>query len=152
MATRVADRVLLDTNVLLAATDRRRREHTRALASLDEWPGIGTVLYSSSQIFREYLSVSTRPIENNGLGLSQQDALVNVRAFRGRLRVLEENSRVFEALLSLLDATPCSGKQVHDANLVATALAHGIEAIVTVNVDDFARFDEHVRVIDLLAT
>ena len=32
------------------------------------------------------------------------------------------------------------GKQVHDANLVATMLAHGIRRLLTFNLADFQRF------------
>ena len=33
-----------------------------------------------------------------------------------------------------------SGKQVHDANIVATMLAHGVGRLLTFNVADFQRF------------
>jgi predicted nucleic acid-binding protein len=149
MTTKVADRIFLDTNILLAATDEGRKEHGLALAALDAWPAAGTTLYTSGQIWREYLSVATRPVHQNGLGLTQADALVNVRALSIRLRFLEENRRVAERLLALLDAAPCSGKQVHDANVVATMLTHGIGTLVTVNASDFARFSAHVTVATL---
>jgi predicted nucleic acid-binding protein len=62
MATTVAERALLDTNVLLAATDEGRDQHARAIETLDEWPAAGTTLYTSGQILREYLAVATRPL------------------------------------------------------------------------------------------
>ncbi len=55
----VADRVVLDTNVLIAATDQGRPEHARALSALIDWPAAGTALYSTGQVLREYLSVAT---------------------------------------------------------------------------------------------
>lgn len=55
MATRVADRAVVDTNVLLAATDADRAAYPRARAVLDEWPAQGTTLYASGQILRDYL-------------------------------------------------------------------------------------------------
>jgi predicted nucleic acid-binding protein len=152
MATKVADRALLDTNVLLAATDEGRSEHAKSLAALERWPALGTALYTSGQVLREYLVVSTRPVDLNGLGLDRRDALLNARTFRGRLRLLEETSKTLDTLFELLGEIDCSGKQIHDANLVATALAHGIEAIVTLNVDDLSRFEARVRVIDLAST
>ena len=149
---RIADRVLLDTNVLLAATDEGRVEHEKAAAALNDWPAAGTALYTSGQVLREYLSVATRPQDRNGLGLSQKDAVANVRALRSRIRLLEENLKVADRLLELLDRALCSGKQVHDANLVATALVHGVGSIVTINVADLARFAEEVSIIDLART
>ena len=71
------------------------------------------------------------------LAKNMRDALANVRAL---LRLLDETVRVTERLLSLLDEVECAGKQVHDANLVATMLAHGIETLATINVSDFRRF------------
>lgn len=54
-----------------------------------------------------------------------------------------------DRLLQLLDAVECSGKQVHDANVVATTLVHGIGTVVTSNTEDFRRFGDHVTVVDL---
>ncbi len=149
MATPVADRAVLDTNVLLAATDEARQEHTQAVAAINVWPASGMVLYTSGQILREYLVVATRPLDRNGLGMARFDAVGNVRALRARLNLLAEDVKVSDRLLQLLDTVECAGKQVHDANVVATMLVHGIDTVVTMNVDDFARFGDHVRVADL---
>ncbi len=146
MTTKVADRVVLDTNVLLAATDAGRVEYSRAREALDEWPARGTALYTTGQILREYLSVATRPEERNGLGLSQADSVANVRALCGRMRLLDENEKVSVRLLALLDDISCTGKQVHDANIVATMLVQGVDTLVTMNVDDFTRFEKLVSV------
>ena len=155
MATRVADlatapdRVMLDANVLLAATDEGRAEHRDALKVLNGWAAGLTDLCTSGQVLREYLSVATRSPEQNGLGLDLRDALGNVRAIRGRTTLLAEDSQVADRLLGLLADVACRGHQVHDANLVATMLVHGIGAVVTMNQADFARFERHVTVIRL---
>lgn len=146
---RVADRVLLDTNVLLAATDEGRSEHARALAALNEWPAAGVALYTSGQVLREYLCVATRDVAQNGLGLAQSDAVANALALRARLRVLEEHVKVVDRLLELLGTIDCRGKHVHDANVVATMLVHGVETIVTANTADFARFEDEARIVGL---
>jgi len=142
-------RVMLDTNVILSATDEGRAEHRQAMLIFSNWAGHGTALYASGQIMREYLAVATRPADKNGLGLEQADALANVRAFRTRTSLLSEDSKVTDCLLSLLDETRCSGKQVHDANVVATMLVHGIGSLITMNLADFARFEHHIKVIPL---
>jgi predicted nucleic acid-binding protein len=155
MATRVADlsivpdRVMLDTNVLLAATDESRAEHRDALMVLNDWASVRTDLCTSGQVLREYLAVATRPAENNGLGLNLTDALGNVRAIRERTTLLAENSKVADRLLGLLADVECTGKQVHDANLVATMLVHGVSAMMTMNLADFARFAGQVSLIRL---
>ena len=40
-----------------------------------------------------------------------------------------------------------SGKQVHDANIVATMLAHGEARLLTFNAADFRRFDSVIEVV-----
>jgi len=155
MATRAADlalppdRVMVDTNVLVAATDERRAEHHDALSILNDWPAGHTTLCVSSQILREYLTVATRPADENGLGLKPPEALGNVRAIRERTTLLVEDAKVTERLLGLLADVECSGKQIHDANVVATMLVHGVGTVVTRNVDDFARFGGYVNVVRL---
>ena len=148
-ATTRPNRVMLDTNVILSATDEGRAEHRQALQIFNDWAGRGTALYASGQIMREYLAVATRPADKNGLGLEQADALANVRAFRTRTSLLSEDSKVTDCLPGLLDETRCAGKQVHDANVVATMLVHGIDSLITMNPADFARFERHIRVIPL---
>ncbi len=151
MVTPVADRAVLDTNILLAATDESREDHEDAIAAINVWPAAGVVLYTSGQILREYLAVATRPVDRNGLGMAQPDAIANVRALRARLKLLGEDVKVSERLLALLDTIECTGKQVHDANVVATMLVHGIDTVVTLNLGDFARFGHQVRVVGLRA-
>jgi predicted nucleic acid-binding protein len=93
--------------------------------------------------------VRTRPVEHNGLGLSAPDAVANAQVIRGRIRFLAEDNRVSDQLLTLTRDVSCGGKQVHDANVVATMLVHGVEVLVTSNVADFSRFADQVQVIDL---
>jgi predicted nucleic acid-binding protein len=149
MARPAADRAILDTNVLLAATDQGRPEHARAMSALVDWPAGGATLYTSGQILREYIAVAARPEKSNGLGMPVETAVANVRVLRERLRFLEENEKVYDRLQKLLGAVTCSGSKVHDANVVATMLVHGVEAVVTSNIGDFTRFGTHIEVVAL---
>jgi predicted nucleic acid-binding protein len=141
--------VLVDTNVLLSATVPLRPFHRAALAVLNDWPNQGLSLAATSQVFREYLVVATRPAEVNGLGLDIEDALANVAAFSGRMRLLPEGEMSWNRLRSLAASYRCAGKQIHDANLVATALASGVKRLVTANPGDFARFSPELDIVDL---
>jgi predicted nucleic acid-binding protein len=141
---------MVDTNVLLAATDEGRAEHHDALTILNVWPAGDTTLCVSGQILREYLAVATRPADRNGLGLKSPDALGNVGAIRERTTLVAEDAKVTERLLRLLADVDCSGRQIHDANVIATMLVHGIGTVVTMNVSDFARFDRYVSLVRLL--
>lgn len=140
-----AKAVMVDTNILLTATEVTRLRHARAQDVLQTWPR----LYVSGQILREYLAVATRPASENGLGLELSLALENVQEFLGRLRFLDETRKTFQNLRELLVEIPCRGRQLHDANLVATALAHGVSAVVTENPKDFLRFHGRLTVLEL---
>ena len=100
-----------------------------------------------AQVIREYLAVATRPVTANGLGLAMADALANVRELRLRIRLLPEERPVLPSFLGLLARVPCSGKRVHDAHIVATAIAHGVRTIVSLNPDDLSGFTPGVVVI-----
>jgi len=139
MTTTSADRpplVVVDTNVLLAATDRSRDHHDAATRFLNEDI---RQLAVCPQIVREYLAVASRPVAVNGLGLSGEDAVANVGQLLEGMRVLTEGPATTASLMNLM-AGPTAGKQVHDANVVAVALAHRAVAVVTDNTRHFSRF------------
>lgn len=141
--------VVVDTNVLLSATIPLRPLHRAALAVVNDWPNQGIVLAASGQVFREYLVAATRPVDVNGLGLDVGSALTNIEEFRERMRLLSEGERAWAQLRDLITHYGCKGKQIHDANVVASALASGVAKLVTGNARDFARFSSEVEIIDL---
>jgi hypothetical protein len=79
------------------------------------------------------------------------EALANIKAFRGRIRLLADGEGVWDRLQTLVTSYGCKGKQIHDANVVASALAAGVASLVTANVRDFTRFAAELKVIDLAA-
>ncbi len=134
------ERLFCDTNVLLSAVDRKRKLHAQALHVLNMLPNRGVALYISGQIVREFLVVCTRSVDANGLGLSRPEAVRNAEAIVGRSTVLEENRNVAVRLLEITRTTACTGKQLHDANVVATMQEHGLTRLVTADLSDFRRF------------
>ena len=135
----------IDTNVLLAASSTVRAGPDAARALLEaEFARRNACL--SGQVLREYLAVATRPAAANGLGLAREAALGNVRQILDRSVFLAEDARVRDALFTLLRAVPCLGKQVHDANITATMVAHGVRRLVTLNPADFTRFSAWIEV------
>lgn len=130
--------LLLDTNVLLAATDVSRDSHPLCTELFQLQAGTGVHLVTIGQILREYLVVATRPVEVNGLGLHRTDAVRNIRAFRTRTHLLPESPEVHQELIALVEAHALTGKRIHDANLAAAAGYHHVSAIITDNRDDYA--------------
>jgi predicted nucleic acid-binding protein len=135
--------VVVDTNVLLAATDRSRSAHEAATRFLNEDV---RRLALTPQIVREYLAVTTRPVEVNGLGLPGEDAVVNVKQFLDDMELVPENVSTTRRLMDLVGERSAAGKQVHDANVVAVALAHRASVIVTDNTRHFSRFADLIGV------
>lgn len=133
----VAERALLDTNVLLAATDEGRSEHGAAVEVLTTWPASSVVLYTSGQILR-----STSWWRPGRCGLQRPGAAEPSP-------LLSEGADVADRLLSLLEEVGSAGKQIHDASVVATMLVRGVGAMLTLNVRDFASFAGHVSVVPL---
>jgi predicted nucleic acid-binding protein len=142
------ERLFCDTNVLLCAIDRKRALNEHALYVLNELPNRGVELCVSGQVLRETLAVSTRPLAANGLGQTVNAALVNIQAVLARSTLLEETRPVVEQLLVLVREGKCSGRRVHDANIVATMLGHRVHKLCTDNLADFRSF-ESVELVDL---
>ncbi|WP_454293506.1 type II toxin-antitoxin system VapC family toxin [Salana multivorans] len=127
----------MDTNVLLAATDRGRATWVAACRVLEGDP---RALAVTPQIVREYLAVATRPVALNGLGLDGTAAEANVGDLLEGLDLLREDAETVRILRDLVRRGLAMGKQVHDANVVAAALRWDASAIVTDNEQHFRRF------------
>lgn len=140
---RADELVVVDTNVLLSATDRSRTAHEAALRLLRDDP---RDLHVTPQVVREYLAVATRQPEANGLGLPHTQAVGNVRGLLTSLGLLTEGAGSTGRLLDLVGSAAATGRQVHDANIVAVALAHGASAVVTDDARHFARFAQHLTI------
>ncbi len=97
-----AERVFVDTNVLLAATDTGRDVHGDAMTFFRRAGEGSCRLFVTGQICREYLVVATRPVDVNGLGLSPDDAVENVSQFRQLVQLLPENRDCAQELSRLV--------------------------------------------------
>ena len=135
---KVGDLIFIDTNVLLTATDESRQSHQIARRLITESGTRGFHLSVSGQILREYLVVATRPLNANGLGFTTKDAMSNVKTFLGHVECLEEVKSSALKLLEITEILQLRGKRIHDANILATMLVHGVQCLVTDNLADFA--------------
>lgn len=134
---------MVDTNVLLAATDVSRTVHGAAVAVLERDP---RRLALCPQIVREYLVVATRPRGVNGLGLPVAAAVSNVEQFLDDMDLVGEDAATARELRQWAIRYDVSGTQINDANLVAVALSRGASVIVTDNARHVARFAEVIGI------
>jgi len=129
----------VDTNVLVYANQFGSAHHAAATALLGQTEAAGAALWISGQVLREYLAAVTRS-QGSIAALPMPLARERVRFFAQRFWLIEDGPVVRTRLLSLLENYPVAGKQVHDANIVATMLANGITRLLTFNSADFQRF------------
>lgn len=143
MATTDDNALFVDTNVLVYANVAEAPQHAAALAAITAARETGRTLWISRQVLREYLVIMTRP--QSFETLPRETVLDQVRQFLEQFEIADESAAVTEHLLALVAEIPVGGKQVHDANIVATLLAYGISALLTHNTQDFVRFGKHIR-------
>ena len=135
----------VDTNVLVYATATSARFRDRARAALVRLAA-DEQLSVSRQMLREYVAVMTRP-QTWGRALSLAEAMTDAAVFERRFTVLEDGQLVWDQLMDLSRLYSFGGRQVHDANVVATMLAHGERRLLTFNEADFRRFTPLIEVI-----
>lgn len=147
MAMTVA-RAFIDTNVLLRAFNRQTLLHEEARLLIKSQIDAGLELWISRQVIREYLVQMTHPRSSpqpDGLTIATE----HLETMQQSFRIADETAEVTAQLLDLLKTYPTGGKQVHDANIVATMLVNGVDTLLTMNVDDFRRFEDRINLLPL---
>lgn len=62
--------------------------------------------------------------------------------------ILEDGPAVTEWLIMLLREVSVGGRQIHDANIVATMLAHEERRLLTFNTSDFRRYGDRIELME----
>ena len=92
---------------------------------------------------REYLAVVSRP-QSWAAATPMEEALGDIGWLLENFEILEDGPRVTETLVTLCREVPVGGRQIHDANIVATMLAHGERRFLTFNTADFRRYGARI--------
>ena len=100
----------------------------------------------SRQIVREYLAVVTRP-QTWPVAITREEALEDANRLIGSFEILEDGAAVTESLIALCREVSVGGSQIHDANIVATMLAHGERRLLTFNTADFRRYGDRIELV-----
>ena len=138
--------MFVDTNVLLSARFADSAESAVARHLLERALNDSERACISRQILREYLAAATRP-QPWGQARPMPDALADVDWMMEQFEILEDSQSVTGVLLGLCGETPVAGRQVHDANIVATMLAHGEYRLATRNEKDFRRYGDRIEIV-----
>ena len=116
--------MFIDTNVLVKSRISRAPDHEVARASL------------------ECAFQDPEPLR-----ISREDAFDDVSRLIGSFDILEDGPVVTESLVALCREVPVEGRQIHDANVVATMLAHGEYRLLTFNAADFRRYGNRIELV-----
>lgn len=145
MTTGAASGVFLDTNVLVYSAVAASPLNVAARSAITNHEAAGTQLWISRQVVREYLAVLSRP---QAMSAPQPLSVLisDVQHFQSRFNVAEDGPNVTAELLRIIAPTSIGGKRIHDANIVATMLAHGIGTLLTNNPHDFGVFSNVVNI------
>ena len=138
--------MFVDTNVLVFARVVESPDHEIAVDRLERAFQTSEPPRISRQILREYLSVVTRPLSWRA-ALPLREALDDVDKLLGTYSLLEDGPTVTEVLIALCREVIVGGRQIHDANIVATMLAHGERRLLTFNTADFRRFGDRIDLV-----
>ena len=90
--------------------------------------------------YGEFRNASTRPVDQNGFGLSTSEADRIARVIERDFQFLPDSRDVHDRWRRLLVEHDVKGARVHDARLAASMYVHGVMRLPTVNVRDFRRF------------
>ncbi len=139
--------MFIDTNILVTSRIPGAPDHAVARSSLERAFRDPEPLRISRQVIREYLSVVTRP-QTWPVAISREEALEDVSRLIGSFEILEDGPVVTEFLVALCREVPAGGRQIHDANIVATMLARGERKLLTFNTADFRRYGDRIELLD----
>ncbi|VAX06576.1 hypothetical protein MNBD_GAMMA26-275 [hydrothermal vent metagenome] len=136
--------LFVDTNVLVYANVIETPFHEQALAAINTAHKAGRPIWISRQVVREYLVTLTR--SQTFKNLPKTSVLEQVDQFLERFQVADDTTAVTGQLIKLMEDFKIGGKQVHDANIVATMLAYEVPCLLTHNIKDFERFGEIIKI------
>ena len=132
---------LLDTNILLRASDPASKHYSLAVDSVASLIEKGHECVITAQVLIEFWVVATRPLDVNGLGWSVEQTNNKIDLLINQFTLIKETESVFSYWLELVTKYQIKGKRTHDARLMAVAIASFVTHVLTFNVRDFAKIE-----------
>ena len=144
MAMMDAEPIFIDTNILIYANVASAPFHQQAFDALKRVQQSERPLWISRQVLREFMAARTRP-QTFAKPSPPEIVIERIQYLEEQFQVADDNSLVTDQLIKLLGDFKMGGKQVHDANIVATMLAYDIPCLLTHNIQDFKRFEGLIK-------
>jgi predicted nucleic acid-binding protein len=132
--------VLIDTSTLLRTLQPSHPQRETARAAIKVLTARGRDLHIVPQNLVELWVVATRPVAQNGLGLSTAEAATELMRLKSMFPLLPDTPAIYPVWESLVIQYRVSGKPAHDARLVAAMHVHGLTTILTFDRTGFSRY------------
>jgi predicted nucleic acid-binding protein len=137
---------LPDTSIIVRLYDSTNPMCKTVQKCLDKLENQGEIRVIVPQILVEFWVVATRPKDVNGLGMRPDEAEVELDYLQEMFMLFPENEKIFNEWKAIVTKHKVSGKPSHDARIVAAMKTHKIDKILTLNPQDFKRFDEIISI------
>jgi predicted nucleic acid-binding protein len=111
--------ILIDSNVLLRSIQPHHPHYVLVERALGVMRARNETLCITVQNCVEFWAVATRPIRDNGLGMTTEAASRELSVLKDLFSVLPESSSTLDTWEHLVTMHRVSGKNSHDARLVA---------------------------------
>jgi predicted nucleic acid-binding protein len=150
MAPTPGSALFIDTNILVFASFPGSPFHDAARSRLSQLENGGVRFWTSRQVLREFLALTTRPgavIPSPTVAALSQA----IRQFEAEFEIADEDAAVTALLIDLLTSRTVQGKQIHDANIVATMRRYNISWLLTHNTADFTRYVPDISLLSLIS-
>lgn len=140
--------ILLDTNILIHSNQQASPHYQTITQRLTQFATDNEDLAVYPQVLYEFYVTATRPIANNGYGLSATDAMAQINNFKTTYTFIDDPADLFTEWQSLILKYNTIGKTAHDTRLVALMQAQAIDTIYTMNPADFNRYTDIITVLN----
>ena len=132
--------MLIDTSTLLRTLQPSHPQRDIARVAIKALTARGRDLHIVPQNLVELWVVATRPVSQNGLGLSTAEAAAELMRLKSMFPLLPDTPAIYPVWESLVIQYRVSGKPAHDARLVAAMHVHGLTTILTFDRTGFSRY------------
>jgi predicted nucleic acid-binding protein len=132
--------MLVDTSILLRTLQLQHPQLSTVRNAIKTPTAQPRDLHIAPQNLVELWAVATRPLEQNGLGMTPPAAAGELTQLKSMFLLLPKTSAIYPVWESLVTQHQVSGKSAHDARLVAAMKVRGLTAILTFERAGFSRF------------
>jgi predicted nucleic acid-binding protein len=130
----------LDTNILSRMAQVGHAQHPVAVSAANALVLRGDAPCLLPQALYEFWVVATRPASVNGLGFTVQQAGAELSRLKGLFPLLPDSPAIYPEWERFVTVHQVTGKNAHDARIVAAMTVHGLTHLLTFNPGDFARY------------